>query len=174
MTKSKLTKGFTLIELMVVISIIAMLSSIVLASLSSAREKARVAAAQMQAKQIVQAIMIAQGERGKPLISFAPDTNAMHCMPSCSTGLCVPDLANTPACLALFKTALTEIENSTNGIVKGLSNIKSDPWGYAYIFDANQGEGGASACGNQDGWGIGAPGHTVPNFPAIPLSPSCP
>lgn len=39
-------KGFTLIELLVVISIIGVISSIALASLSSAREKARVAAGQ--------------------------------------------------------------------------------------------------------------------------------
>jgi prepilin-type N-terminal cleavage/methylation domain-containing protein len=37
-------KGFTLIELLVVISIISLLSSIVLSSLSSARDKARIAA----------------------------------------------------------------------------------------------------------------------------------
>jgi len=42
--KSKIQKGFTLIELMVVISIIAMLSSIILASLNTARDKAHLTA----------------------------------------------------------------------------------------------------------------------------------
>jgi prepilin-type N-terminal cleavage/methylation domain-containing protein len=40
----KMRSGFTLIELLVVIAIIGMLSSIVLSSLNSSREKARIAA----------------------------------------------------------------------------------------------------------------------------------
>ncbi|OGG59449.1 hypothetical protein A3C86_00640 [Candidatus Kaiserbacteria bacterium RIFCSPHIGHO2_02_FULL_49_16] len=50
--KTSLKRGFTLIELLVVIAIIGVLSSVVLASLSTARIKGRTAAAQSNMKAV--------------------------------------------------------------------------------------------------------------------------
>ncbi len=51
--KQNSNKGFTLIELLVVVAIIGILSSVVLASLSSAREKARIASVKSNMKNMV-------------------------------------------------------------------------------------------------------------------------
>lgn len=57
-TPQKSEKGFTLIELLVVIAIIGLLSSIVLASLSTARVKARDARRQVDLNQIYLALQL--------------------------------------------------------------------------------------------------------------------
>ncbi len=58
------TKGFTLIELMVVIAIITLLSSVVLAALSTAREKARVTKTVAEMKSLQTAIAQYQLDNG--------------------------------------------------------------------------------------------------------------
>jgi len=62
--KDKKNKGFTLIELLIVIAIIGMLSSIVLASLNSARTKSRNAKRVADLKEIEKAVELYYSDNG--------------------------------------------------------------------------------------------------------------
>ncbi|MBU1557374.1 type II secretion system GspH family protein [Patescibacteria group bacterium] len=82
--KLKNNKGFTLIELLVVIAIIGLLSTIVLASLNTARVKARDAKRKSDLQQIGKAIELLYDETG----SYPPE----GCNPDASsTGLVCTD-----------------------------------------------------------------------------------
>ena len=63
--KTSKSKGFTLIELMVVISIIALLSSIVLASVGAAREKAMLTKTVGEMKSLQNAVELYKNQFGK-------------------------------------------------------------------------------------------------------------
>ncbi len=78
MKKLNKNKGFTLIELLVVIAIIGLLSSVVLASLNSAREKAQLSAVVSNLSELQKALQLYNTEKGEfpksPLPSGDPYT----------------------------------------------------------------------------------------------------
>ncbi len=148
--------GFTLIELMVVISIIGLISSIALASLQQAREKAKIARAKAELHQILEAIIHSQGEAGRVLdqIIDSPHTNQTLYCTDCPCRHSPPyngplDIrGDVGVCYDQWVTALTRLEQSGGGVF-GLSHFNRDPWGSPYLVDQNEDEhpdGGPGGC----------------------------
>lgn len=82
---SKFKKGFTLIELLVVIAIIGILASVVLASLNTAREKARDARRQSDIRQIALAMEMYYDEGEAYMSSATMPTAISTYMPDVPT-----------------------------------------------------------------------------------------
>jgi len=110
-------KGFTLIELLVVIAIIGILSSVVLASLNSARIKARDSKRITTIRQLQTALALYYNTNGSyPAASWAND---------CSGG-------------TSFQTALQPLVSG--GYISSIStdpNFPNDPWPQCFYYQPN-------------------------------------
>lgn len=168
--KSVRNKGFTLVELLVVISIISILSSVVVAATQQARERGNEAKARADIREITRAIIIAQGERGLPLVQIAPNANFTYV----NCGWNIGTSPTGDACFARVDSAFTSIENATNGIVPPGRLPRRDPWGIPYQVDANFGESMARACtvGTETSVAAGPPCYCVSDSQIYMLLPT--
>ena len=135
-------KGFTLIELMVVISVISLLSSVVLTSLNSARLKARYAKSRVELDQFIKAAVIAQGEGAKRL----QDITGSGCSDCPCRGQDIRNIPTNDPCFTSWVNVLTTIQNATAGTVSGIDRMTRDPWGSPYNLDENEKESGPTDC----------------------------
>ena len=123
MTKLNLNrnnKGFTLIELLVVISIIGLLSSVVLTSLTSAKNKARIARSRSDLNQIRTAMILLENDTGLHPAKISTDPcvqNPEVYFDSCEAGIQCTD-GGFPGWNGPYMNA-----------------VPLDPWGTNYYFD---------------------------------------
>jgi prepilin-type N-terminal cleavage/methylation domain-containing protein len=139
--KRKKENGFTLIELLVVIAIISLLSTVVMSSVSKARQKAQYAKARVEIKQFINAATLAQQEKGN--LRSITGSGCSDC--SCRGR----DIRNIPAsdsCYIGWINVITTIQNNTNGAVTNLTKMTRDSWGSPYGIDENDREGGPADC----------------------------
>ncbi len=149
----KRVRGFTLIELLVVIAIIGLLSSVVLASLNTARGKAKDAATLSDIKQITLALHFARDSSSND--RFPGTAGAWQCMKSSGTcwrggygsnpaltSALAPYMPNIPKTQA---PSGTYMHDAYMYLPYYTANIGASPPG-TYIIYALQEDMGASGC----------------------------
>lgn len=132
------SRGFTIVELLVVIVVIGVLASIVVVAYSSAQDNARFSKAKADIAQIAKAMQIARNNTSKTLPQV---TGSGWTMGSCYNKPAGTDLAALPRTDTCWTVYLTSLQNISNASGININNM-TDPWGRPYAFDENEGEGG--------------------------------
>ena len=133
-------KSFTLIELLVVIAIIGILSGIVLVSLGRAREKARIAKAQTEIRQIYNTITMLELDTGFWPAHQQPNVICTHLPGGCPANneLCddgCPSRLSSGAGGLVSNDVVNPYPNWNGPYLT--ANHLIDPWGNEYFFDTD-------------------------------------
>lgn len=125
-------KGFTLIELLVVIAIIGLLSSVVLAALNSARNRANIVKLRADLQGIIKGVGQAQLVAGNTVMQIT----GTGCGGACAFNHTTKVSSQTSAVATM----------AAEWVSLGFTTALLDPWGNIYILDPNEGEIGGNLC----------------------------
>jgi prepilin-type N-terminal cleavage/methylation domain-containing protein len=138
-------RAFTLVELLVVISIIGLLSTIAVVSMTSARSKARDGKRQADIKQIITAMQLYYDTNGR----YPDASGALACnCGSSALGYCCLGYSNAATCHAGTGRGCAALNNA---LAPYMATIPDDPehvpntYGSAYLYLNQDSVGGSAA-----------------------------
>lgn len=160
--QKNIARGFTIVELLIVIVIIAILAALVIVAYSGIQTRANIAKQDADVSQLVKSIMLARDSAEKPLKDITLNTYSLY---GCATGGGNPsgiepkdlphdfnDMTNTDysvnhRCWQDYWRAINRIAVASNTNLNSLK--RGDSRGNPYPLDENEGESVGSPC-NQD------------------------
>lgn len=134
--------GFTIVELLIVIVVIAVLASISIVAYTGIQERASKSRVQSDITQIVKAISLAREQDSKTLRSMTGSGGTMSPCIQKTTGTDLAALPSTDTCWTAYNNFLNLISEKSGMDIRGLK----DPWGRPYYIDENEGESVAYIC----------------------------
>ena len=169
--------GFTIVELLIVIVVIAILAAISVAAYTNIQERAKTSRRNSEMAQLLKAITLARTATGKTLyevtgynysIGMCIGTGAIY-NPG---GLEPKDLPKTSNCWVQYRSNLDKI-SAASGV--DLSSFRNgDERGNPYMWDENEGEGGDYCRADSVITYFTGNGTAIANGPNIPkLYPTC-
>lgn len=138
----KLQKGFTIVELLIVIVVIAILATIVIVAYNGIQERARATKIEADLGQIEKAIILARINTSQTLYDITGSGwTGEGCM-TANTGVSLTNMAdaNVANCWAAWDN-FTGTVSEASGV--NIRNIV-DPWGQPYYIDENEGQVGCT------------------------------
>jgi prepilin-type N-terminal cleavage/methylation domain-containing protein len=143
--KRKYTRGFTIVELLIVIVVIAVLAAIVIVAYNGVQTRARQSKITSDLAQLEKAIGAARTIQNKPLYNITGNSGTAYGCTIKADGTNLAALAKTDTCWADYLDTLDAISTVGGANVRGLV----DPWGRPYYIDENENQDDSGSC-NKD------------------------
>lgn len=135
-------KGFTIVELLIVIVVIGVLAAITIVAYNGLQERARVTKIKADLNQISKATLSARIFAGQPLGVITENWyTAKSCLDK-PTGTNLAALPRTDACWVDYLATMQKISDLSGVNVSGMV----DPWGRPYAIDENEGRNETEFC----------------------------